>query len=49
MAIKGKPQESSNLMTHVQPPINLEQMMHEPVIVCDIDDTIIMEPEQKHY
>lgn len=28
-----------------QPPISLTQYMHEPVIVCDIDDTIVMEPD----
>ena len=34
-------------MTHKQPPIDLEQYMHEPAIVCDIDDTIVMEPDYK--
>jgi len=32
-------------MTHQTPDIDLKQYMHEPVIVCDIDDTIIMEPD----
>ena len=27
------------------PPIDLNQSGHEPIIVCDIDDTIIMEPD----
>ena len=34
-------------MAHNQPPIELDQLMHEPVIVCDIDDTLIMEPDYK--
>ena len=34
-------------MAHNTPPISLNQFMHEPVIVCDIDDTIIMEPDYK--